>query len=932
MLPTISCRTSLGKGRHGENCSRDARHDIPTVMSRLTIRVRLMILSGVLLCMLVATNLYLTRELANNSLAVMRETELSGIMESANGARIAFGEMRYWFTDLAVSLLTPSERNAAAARVRLDGYLDQLALRKPQLIAAVRAERDQFEKAASDAVDKYTDDKRVIGNSLLAQARDHSVKVDQLLTSLINELREELTAERERIVEGVASATKRTLIADLLIVALGVLLTFVILRSIAIPLRHLVGAIDGLSAGNLAVSVPPTGTDEIGAMAHTLNLFRNSLKERDRFAAEAEAQRKTIAAAIATISEGFVLYDSEDRIVLFNEQFRDIYPGLADIIKPGTTFGQLLEAVISRSLVDLGSQSPQDWVAERQARREHSGGFAEYRYGGRYIRISERRIQGGGTVAVYSDITELRQQNMELEQAREQSEVANRAKSQFLANMSHELRTPLNAIIGYSEILREDASDSGQEHFVSDLKKIEGAGRHLLGLINDILDLSRVEAGKMDVFVEEIDIPLLLDEVRSIITPLVVKNGNTLDVHLADRIGSMRTDRTKLKQCLLNVISNASKFTQDGKVTVDIQRLEADRSMVRIKVSDTGIGMSPDQLGRLFQAFSQADASTTKRFGGTGLGLAITRHFCRLLGGDITAKSEPAKGSTFTIVLPDEVAERGQSTGVLETTPELPRADPVDAEGSVITVLVVDDDPAARELLTTNLGRERYRTVQARGGDEALELAQKLRPDAITLDVLMPKRDGWAVLAALKADPELCNIPVIMVTVAPDRGIGLSLGAAEVMTKPVDRGELTLLLRQLLSGEGPILVVEDDLATRETVRQTIEKMGLTVAEVTNGRLALQWLSEHAAPALILLDLMMPEMDGFEFLDTFNRRADWRHVPIVVITAKQLTATERTLLSGRTRSVIKKGASIDTDVAMAIREAVGRHPMRRAAEA
>ncbi len=899
-------------------------------MSRLTIRSRLIILSGVLLCMVIATNLYLTNKLANNSAAVAKEAELSGVIESANGARIAFGEMRYWLTDLAVSLLTPSERSAAAARGRMDGYLDQLALRKPKLVAAVRAERNEFENTANEAVDKYTNDQRVLGNSLLAQARDHSVKVDNLLISLISELRDELIAERDQIVADITSATHRTLIADLLILVLGVLLTFVILRSIAGPLRQLVGAIDGLSAGNLAVPIPPASPDEIGAMAHTLGLFRDSLKERDRLAAEAEAQRKTIAAAIATISEGFVLYDSEDRIVLFNEQFRDIYPGIADIIKPGTTFGQVLEAVISRSLVDLGSQSPQDWIAERKARREHSGGFAEYRYGGRFVRISERRIQGGGTVAVYSDITELRRQNLELEEARELSEVANRTKSQFLANMSHELRTPLNAIIGYSEILQEDAVDSDQEQLVPDLKKIEGAGRHLLGLINDILDLSKVEAGKMDVFIEEIDISSLLDEVKSIIAPLVAKNGNKLELRLADHIGSMRTDRTKVKQCLLNVLSNASKFTQDGKLTVGVERLRTDRSIVQITISDTGIGMSEEQLGRLFQAFSQADASTTKKFGGTGLGLAITRHFCRLLGGDVTVASQVGEGSTFTIVLPDQALQLDQSAAPAEAALELPRANSADAAGAVVTVLVVDDDPAARDLLTTNLGREGYRTVQARGGDEALELARKLHPDAITLDVLMPKKDGWAVLGALKADPDLCDIPVIMVTVAPDRGIGLSLGAAEVMTKPVDRAELTALLRQLLSRDGPILVVEDDLATRETVRHTIEKMGLTVAEVTNGRLALGWLAENPAPALILLDLMMPEMDGFEFLDTFNSRADWRHVPVVVMTAKHLTMAERGLLSGQGRSVIKKGASMDSDVTEAIRKAVGQPSKRRMA--
>jgi signal transduction histidine kinase/DNA-binding response OmpR family regulator/HAMP domain-containing protein len=893
-------------------------------MSRLTIRARLIILSGALLCMLIATNLYLTNKLANSSAAVARETELSSIIESANNARIAFGEMRYWLTDLAVSLLTPSETNAAAARARMDDYLEQLALRKPKLVAAVRAERNEFENSANEAVDRYTNDQRVLGNSKLAQARDHSVKVDELLGSLNQELREDLTAERNQIVENVTSAARRTLAADLLIVALGVLLTFVILRSIAIPMRQLIGAIDGLSAGNLAVSIPPASPDEIGAMAHTLGLFRDSLKERDRFAAEAEAQRKTIAAAIATISEGFVLYDAEDRMVLFNDQFRAIYPGLADIIKPGTKFDEVLNAVVSRSLVDLGRQTPEEWLAERRARHQHSGGFAEYRYGGRFVRISERRIQGGGTVAVYSDITELRTQNLELEEARELSEVANRTKSQFLANMSHELRTPLNAIIGYSEILQEDAVDNGQEQLVPDLKKIEGAGRHLLGLINDILDLSKVEAGKMDVFIEEIDLSSLLDEVKSIIAPLVAKNGNELEVRLADHVGRMRTDRTKLKQCLLNVLSNASKFTQDGKLTVQVRRFETDGPKIEIVISDTGIGMNEDQIGRLFQAFSQADASTTKKFGGTGLGLAITRHFCRLLGGDISVASQPGVGSSFTIILPDQAAEP-ESRPVVESALESARSNAV---GSAVTVLVVDDDASARDLLTTNLGREGYRTVQARGGDEALELARKLRPDAITLDVLMPKKDGWTVLGALKADPVLRDIPVVMVTVAPDRGIGLSLGAAEVMTKPVDRGQLTALLRQLLSRDGPILVVEDDLATRETVRHTVEKLGLTVAEVTNGRLALTWLGENSAPALILLDLMMPEMDGFEFLDTFNRRPDWRHIPVVVITAKQLTAAERALLAGRTRIVIRKGASMDTDVADAIRKAVGQRGKRR----
>ena len=440
-------------------------------MSQLSVRARLIILSGALLCTLIFTNLFLTGKLENNSRTVATETELSEVIESATGARIAFGEMRYWLTDLAVSLLTASERNAAAARTRMDGYLEQLAKQKPALVAKVRAERAAFEQSANDAVDKYTNDQRVLGNSLFAQARNHSVKVDELLTGLVDELRGELTAERQRIIEEVRAATKSTMIADLAILALGVLLTFAILRSIAIPLRELVVTIDRLSVGDLSASIPAAGPNEIGAMAGALGLFRDSLRARDRFAAEAETQRKTIAAAIATISEGFVLYDFDDRIVLFNDQFRAIYPGLSDVIRQGMGFDELLESVISRKLVDLGSKSPEQWIAERKAQHQGPDDFVEYQYRDRYVRISERRIQGGGSVAVYTDVTELRLRHIELEQARDSAEIALRelqtaqdrliqseklaSLGQLTAGIAHEIKNPLNFINNFSSLSTE---------------------------------------------------------------------------------------------------------------------------------------------------------------------------------------------------------------------------------------------------------------------------------------------------------------------------------------------------------------------------------------------------------------------------------------------------------------------------------------------
>jgi signal transduction histidine kinase/DNA-binding response OmpR family regulator len=513
----------------------------------------------------------------------------------------------------------------------------------------------------------------------------------------------------------------------------------------------------------------------------------------------------------------------------------------------------------------------------------------------------------------------------EIQDKSRQLEQASQHKSQFLANMSHELRTPLNAIIGYSEILQEDAVDLGQDNLVADLKKIESAGRHLLGLINDILDLSKIEAGKMDIYLEDVEIVPLLEEVRSIIVPMAEKNGNALEYRLADNLGSMRTDRTKLKQSLLNLFSNGSKFTENGRLTLNVQRFETDKPMVSFAVSDTGIGMTEEQLGRLFQAFNQADASTTKKYGGTGLGLAITRNFCQLLGGNVTVTSKPGEGSTFTIVLPDST--------VAPAPAKAADAPPLSVEvDSAPTVLVVDDDPTARELLSANLKGAGYRLLQASSGDEALSLARSTRPDAITLDVMMPKPDGWDVLSALKADADLRDIPVVIVTMLSDRGIGLSLGAVEVLTKPVERAQLTALIHNLVRREGPVLVVEDDAGAREMIRQTIEKMSLPVAEADNGLQALGWLGKNPAPAVILLDLMMPEMDGFEVLDALAAHPQWREIPVIVITAKQLTAAERERLLGQARKVIEKGGASRLDIVAAINEAVRRRPVRAAVSA
>jgi CheY-like chemotaxis protein len=379
----------------------------------------------------------------------------------------------------------------------------------------------------------------------------------------------------------------------------------------------------------------------------------------------------------------------------------------------------------------------------------------------------------------------------------------------------------------------------------------------------------------------------------------------------------MRSDLTKVKQCLLNLLSNSGKFTSDGTLRLEVSRVSGEGPpMVSFRVSDTGIGMTAEQMGKLFQAFSQADATTTKKFGGTGLGLAITRHFCTILGGDIAVASEPGKGSTFTIRLPDRAG-----AGAAKTAPPRVALAP---EGAA-TILVVDDDPAVLDLLSITLGKEGYRVIHARTGEEAMAQARAHRPQAITLDVVMPRMDGWSVLVALKADPDLRDIPVVVVSIVKDRGMALSLGAADFMTKPVDRASLTAMLRQHcpVTGSSPVLIVEDDPAAREATRRMLEKLGFKAAEATNGLKALHWLEANPPPSLILLDLMMPEMDGFAFLEAVKAKPAVRHVPVVVLTAKELSADEKQALAGRTAQVLAKHDTSIVDLAEAIRRSIRR---------
>ena len=483
-----------------------------------------------------------------------------------------------------------------------------------------------------------------------------------------------------------------------------------------------------------------------------------------------------------------------------------------------------------------------------------------------------------------------------------QLQVASQHKSQFLANMSHELRTPLNAVIGVTEMLLEDARDLKREDEIEPLDRVLRAARHLLALINDILDLSKIEAGKMELHLESFSLAPLIEDVVKTIEPLAAKNGNRLVVDCLPELGTIHADQTRCRQALLNLASNANKFTEKGTVTMAARHEPIDgREWITVAVTDTGIGMNTEQMGRLFQEFSQADSSTTRKYGGTGLGLAISRHFCRMMGGDITVDSKPGEGSTFTIRLP-RIVETEQAK-VAE--PEFGRAHSGAAATEAPRILVVDDDPTVRELVARHLERAGFAVTTAKGGQDGLRLARELRPAAVTLDIMMPDIDGWTVLAAMKGDPALSHIPVVLMTIVEEKNRGYALGAADYLVKPVDRGKLVDALRHICGpSAGRVLLIDDDDVVRRGVRLALEPIGWHVTEAENGRIALDSLST-SRPDVIILDLMMPRMNGFEFLDELRARAEWRDIPVVVITAKDLTEADRNRLNGGVEHIIQK---------------------------
>ena len=667
-------------------------------------------------------------------------------------------------------------------------------------------------------------------------------------------------------------------------------------------------------------------SDTMLADGSTFNVFTDITERKKR-----EETTRRLLEALEFIPNGMQFWDKDDHLIQANNIARNRWEKYGVEMKEGQSRYEMRDQYVkNNAIIFRGEKSTKDRLSENQKNWDSLAGSRtrEIEFaGGEILLFTDTRLGDGSALSFSSDITELKERERDLEAAKIAADEANEAKSQFLANMSHELRTPLNAVIGLTEMLKEDATDDGYDDYLEPLDRIHNSGRHLLTLINDVLDLSKIEAGKIELYIETFSISQLMQDIISTSQPLAQKNNNELILDNELKFDEISADQTRVRQIVLNLVSNACKFSEDGNIRIQLSSTKIeDKKLLEIAVADTGIGMSKEELSRLFQAFTQADSSTTRKYGGTGLGLTITKHLSEMMGGSVGVTSVEGKGTTFTASLiidteqphgtePDraDIEESGENTRMDNAN--------LNAEHSI---LIIDDDPTIRELMKRQLERDGFQVIIAKDGKTGISTAIEKRPDAIVLDILMPGMDGWSVLRALKASKETKDIPVIMASILDERNRGFSLGAADYLSKPVEKDRLISSVERLIgAGEGKtIFIVEDDEDLRIAIKEALSKNSYKVLEAENGKAALKKLENTTEqPDLILLDLNMPVMNGFEFLEEYRTNFS-TEVPIVVITGADLTEEDKLYLSGEVTRILEKTpdtqGSIAGDVARILR--------------
>ena len=756
------------------------------------------------------------------------------------------------------------------------------------------------------------------GRRLTVENADLSVQLSNAVEALVAASKQNIATaiEQTQSVQdrgrlGLALAVALSLISSVLIGWLYVG------RNVVARLTTLSDGMRALVGGRRDITIPTGGRDEIAEMARAVEVFRDNaialdrlLAEREQAAAQlekvveertAELQRRgtELRVTLDNMAHAVVMFDSHLQLTAWNRQFATLLELPESFLNGKPSFTEFLRYLAERG--EYGAVDAESEVRRLTASVDKQFIFERTRPDGKVLEIRHNPLPGGGTVIIYSDITERKHYEETLTAARDQAEAMSRTKSSFLANMSHELRTPLNAIIGLTDMMVSNAPRFGTEKAAEPLRRVRRAGEHLLDLINQVLDLSKIEAGKLDLNLETVKIPRLIDEVVGTARGLAEQNKNRLIVECPPDIAPLLVDPLRLRQILLNLLGNACKFTKDGEVSLRVSPHTIEgREWVDFAVADTGIGMTFEQVNNLFEEFVQADQTTARKYGGTGLGLAITRKLCRMMGGDTLVTSEIGKGSTFVARLPTGPA-------ILAATADQPVSALDEPFPSGDCVLVIDDDLTARELIANHLRGAGFSVVTAAGGREGLKRAEELHPIAITLDVLMPDIDGWTVLAALRGNPDLADIPVVMATITDDQQHkGMTLGAAGYLTKPIDRDRLIALLQpyQARVRRTRVLVVEDDPTQRERIRSWLESQQWQISEAENGRVALDRLADDV-PDIILLDLMMPEMDGFQLITALQERPAWRGIPVIVITSLDLTAADRARLNSGVEEILLK---------------------------